>query len=84
MPKVDKAAALVAGAEASAAASPVLADGVRVRVLRQFFAWGETFKVGKIAIVPAAFARILITAGKAEVAVDQPKTEVAVDQPLEE
>jgi hypothetical protein len=75
MPKVDKAAALVAGAEAPVAASPVLPDGVRVRVLRQFSAWGETFEVGKIAIVPTAFARILITTGKAEIAVDQPLEE---------
>lgn len=83
MPRADKAAALVAGAEAPAAAAPVLADGVRVRVLRQFSAAHEIHEVGKIAIVPAAFARILITAGKAEIAVDQPKAEIAVDQPLE-
>ena len=72
MPKADKAAALVAGAEAPAAESPVLPDGVRVRVLRQFSAWGEIHEVGKIVILPAALARVLISAAKAEIAVDEP------------
>jgi hypothetical protein len=73
MPKADKAAALVAGAEAPAAEAPVLADGVRVRVLRQFSAAHEIHEVGKIMHVPATMARILISAGKAEVAVDEPQ-----------
>jgi hypothetical protein len=72
MPKADKAAALVAGAEAPAAETPVLADGVRVRVLRQFSASREIHEVGKIMQVPASMARILISAGKAEIAVDEP------------
>jgi hypothetical protein len=75
MPRADKAAALVAGADAPAAAAPVLADGVRVRVLRQFSAAHEIHEVGKIVQVPAAFARILIGAGKAEIAVDEPLEE---------
>jgi hypothetical protein len=75
MPKADKAAALVAGAEAPAAESPGLPDGVRVRVLRQFSAWGEVFEVGKIMQVPATMARMLINAGKAEIAVDEPLEE---------
>jgi hypothetical protein len=37
-----------------------------VRVLRQFSAWGEIHEVGKIMIVPEAFARILIHSLKAE------------------
>jgi hypothetical protein len=73
MPKADKAAALVAGAEAPAAEAPVLADGVRVRVLRQFSAAHEIHEVGKIMQVPATMARILISAGKAEIAVDEPQ-----------
>jgi hypothetical protein len=72
MPKADKAAALVAGAEPPAAEAPVLADGVRVRVLRQFSAAREIHEVGKIMQVPASMARILISAGKAEIAVDEP------------
>jgi hypothetical protein len=72
MPKADKAAALVAGAEAPAAEAPVLADGVRVRVLRQFSAAHEIHEVGKIMQVPGSMARILISAGKAEIAVDEP------------
>jgi hypothetical protein len=75
MPKAEKAAALVAGAEAPAAAAPVLADGVRVRVLRQFSAAHEIHEMGKILEVPAAFARMLISAGKAEIAVDEPLEE---------
>jgi len=70
MPKADKAAALVAGASSPAAEAAVLPDGVRVRVLRQFSAWGEVNEVGKIMIVPEAFARILISALKAERAPD--------------
>jgi hypothetical protein len=72
MPKADKAAALVAGAEAPAIEAPVLPDGVRVRVLRQFSAAHEIHEVGKIMRVPATMARILISAGKAEIAVDEP------------
>lgn len=72
MPKANRAAALVAGAEAPAAEAPVLADGVRVRVLRQFSAAHEIHEVGKILEVPAAFARVLISAAKAEIAVDEP------------
>jgi hypothetical protein len=72
MPKAEKAAALVAGAEAPAAAAPVLADGVRVRVLRQFSAAHEIHEKGEILEVSAAFARMLISAGKAEIAVDEP------------
>jgi hypothetical protein len=75
MLKADEAAALVAGADTPAAAAPVLADGVRVRVLRQFSAAHEIHKVGKIMQVPSAFAHILIGAGKAEIAVDQPLEE---------
>jgi hypothetical protein len=73
MPRADKAGALVAGAFASATEAPVLADGVRVRVLRQFSAAHEIHEVGKIMQVPAAFARMLINAGKAEIAVDEPQ-----------
>ena len=73
MPKADKAAALVAGADAPAAESPVLPDGVRVRVLRQFSAAHEIHEVGKTMQVPATMARILISAGKAEIAVDEPQ-----------
>lgn len=72
MPKANEAAALVAGAEAPAAEAPVLPDGVRVRVLRQFSAWGEIHEVGKIVILPAALARVLISAAKAEIAADEP------------
>lgn len=72
MPKANQAAALVAGAEAPAAEAPVLPDGVRVRVLRQFSAAHEIHEVGKIVILPAALARVLISAAKAEIAVDQP------------
>jgi hypothetical protein len=66
MPRADKAGALVAGAEAPAAEVPVLPDGARVRVLRQFSAGGEIHEVGKIMMVPEAFARMLIHALKAE------------------
>lgn len=66
MPKVDKAAALVAGAQAPAAEALVLADGVQVRVLRQFFAWGDVHEIGKVMSVPESFARMLIAALKAE------------------
>lgn len=66
MPRANKAAALVAGAEAPAAEAAVLPDGAQVRVLRQFSAWGEIHEVGKVMIVPEAFARILIHALKAE------------------
>jgi hypothetical protein len=72
MPRADKAAALVAGAETPAAVGPLLADGVRVRVLRQFFASHEIHEVGKVFEVTPSLARILISAGKAEVAVDEP------------
>jgi hypothetical protein len=72
MPKANEAAALVAGAEAPAASAPVLADGVRVRVLRQFSAAHEIHEVGKILEVPAALSRLLVSAGKAEIAVDTP------------
>lgn len=75
MPRADKAAALVAGADAPAAAAPVLADGVRVRVLRQFSTAHEIHEVGEILHAPAAFARMLINAGKAEIAVDEPLEE---------
>lgn len=70
MPKAEEAAALVAGASAPAAEAPVLADGARVRVLRQFSAWGEIHEAGKIMVVPEAFARVLISALKAERAAD--------------
>jgi hypothetical protein len=46
----------------------VVPDGAQVRVLRQFSAWGEIHEVGKVMIVPKAFARELIGAGKAEAA----------------
>ena len=72
MPEANQAAALVAGAEAPAAEAPVLPDGVRVRVLRQFSAWGEIHEVGKIVILPESFARVLISAAKAEIAADEP------------